>query len=67
MAKPKTIRMYSLYQVQRTPSGRKRYVRQSRMGLSLDTARRIWQSDLIASAFTSTPLELRPLPKGGAA
>jgi len=62
MAKPKTIRMYSLYQVQRTPSGRKRYVRQSRMGLSLDTARRIWQDVLLGGGY-----ELRPLPKGGAA
>jgi hypothetical protein len=65
---PKPLpRMYSLFKRTITNSGRKKYERVSKMGMPLESARRIWQDSLITGLyqFEADPavLELRPLPR----
>ena len=57
--KPK--RLYSIYQIERLPNGKRRYHSASDMAFPLEVARRVFQSALIGSAFTEQPLELRPV------
>ena len=55
--------MYSLFKVIKADGSRKQYQRVRDYAVSKTIAVRIWQDALIESAFTTEPLELRPIKR----